>query len=48
MKSNQSLRILSLVGFSSAMILLNKFLDTLGWILIPLFFGLVWLINRSK
>ena len=40
--------ILSLVGFSSAMILLNKFLDTLGWILIPLFFGLVWLINRSK
>ena len=39
--------ILSLVGFSSAMILLNKFLDTLGWILIPLFFGLVWLRQKS-
>lgn len=40
--------ILSLVGFGSAMILLNKFLDSLGWILIPLFLALVWLVNRSK
>ncbi len=40
--------ILGLVGFGSAMILLNKFLDSLGWILIPLFLALVWLVNRSK
>ena len=40
--------ILGLIGFSSAMILFSRFLDLLGWLLIPLVFGLVWLMNRSK
>ena len=40
--------ILGLIGFSSAMILFSRFLDLLGWLLIPLVFGLVWLVNRSK
>jgi uncharacterized membrane protein len=39
---------LGLIGFSSAMILFSRFLDSLGWLLIPLVFGLVWLVNRSK
>jgi len=40
--------ILALVGFGSAMILLIRFLDALGWILIPLLFLAFWLVNRSK
>ena len=40
--------ILGLIGFSSGMILFSRFLDSLGWLLIPLVFGLVWLVNRSK